>query len=96
MAIRSVIEQELLRVDERPEDILEGDLRVVLVLLEMREGDLHLFRHRLAAVDPAVEFLDLVLAGAVLLAGELLGAAAGDLVLNLAAVEQVQATFESR
>ena len=53
---RLVIEQEFLRVDQRPDDVLVGGLGILAMLRQVGRGDLHLLVVRLAGVDPAVQF----------------------------------------
>ena len=54
----SVVEEELLRVNQCPHNVFEGELRVVLMFFQMGGGDLNFFRIRFAAIDPAIQFFD--------------------------------------
>lgn len=49
-----VVEQEFLGIDQRPEDILVGKFGIVLMLLNVCQGDLNLIRLGVTGIHPAV------------------------------------------
>ena len=82
-----MVEQELLGVDQRPDDVLVGGPDVLAVLGEVGRRDLQFVVVGLAGIDPAIEFANLGFRGP-LVGGQQGGPArgAGNLVLDLAAV----------
>lgn len=87
-----MVEQELLGIDQCPDDVFKGHLWIVLVFFEVGQGDLQFFRIGFTAVDPAIQFLDLDVGWPVLVVDKLGGTtvAISDLALHFTAVQQVQ------
>src|SRR5262249_26490759 len=57
---RSLVEHELLGVDERPQDVLVGDLLVRGVLVDVRQGGVPLLLRRLVRPGPVEQLLHLL------------------------------------
>src|SRR5579859_2458192 len=55
-----LIEHEFLGVQQRPDDVLVGDLLFLFVLGDLGQGHLELFRARLVGKGPVEELFDLL------------------------------------
>ena len=92
-----VIEQELFRVDQRPKDVLER-LLLILYLLQMFHGYLQVLCLWFTGVERQIELANFLFATFLFVARKSSRAAllGGELPLNLARVEQVQALSQAR
>ena len=88
-----MVKQKFLRVDQGPDNIFEGELRILFMFFQMRRSDLHFFGIRLTAVNPTIQFLNLHIGLMLFVAGKLrcTTVAIRNLVLNFTAVQQMQA-----
>src|ERR1043165_7424788 len=92
-----VVEEEFLRIDQGPDDVLEGRRAVLrFELRDVRRRVLHLVLRGRAAEGPEVQLLDLVDVRTLHIAGELFRYTGAHFSVDIRRIEQVQALGERR